>query len=133
MMRDSLQILAVEPNSQVTTPYHELARFGQVYRYTNLEEAAQWLSSNSADIVCVSASFQMSKTLRFLQFLKSTFITTITPLVMIVDFSQQISLLAGTRWGSHMGILHSLSSVAEVEAALDRLMSPASSESLVIN
>jgi DNA-binding response OmpR family regulator len=117
--------LIVEPNSQLTVPYelvqehytHKL----KIVRCMSIEEALKELDRITPDLVLLSTAFSPHKTLQLLEKLKSQMTTRIIPLIFVVDFSQRIHRLLGTSWAGKVGILHTFSSQAEVDATCSRL------------
>jgi DNA-binding NarL/FixJ family response regulator len=93
----------------------------EVKHLQSLEDANQYITHNSPDLVLISTQFSDEQTLAFLEALKSSFTDKIAPLIFTVDWANHVHHILGTSWAGAVGILHTLSSAAEIRATLQRL------------
>jgi response regulator RpfG family c-di-GMP phosphodiesterase len=114
-------LLIIEPNTRLTTPYNELPSAYSIMRVSATQQAAELLKTMTPDVVLLSTSYSMTKILEVLDQIKLLSTSGIIPVVFVVDWSHKMSCLPGTTWAGKVGILHTLSNPAEVEATLTRV------------
>jgi hypothetical protein len=118
---------AVEPNPDLTNPYLLLPSECKLELFQNLPRALKKCISHQPDLFCLSASLppeQILKALWMLKDLRTAHQTSSPiPLLLVIDWTQPIIRLPGTTWGGKIGVMHSLSSAAEIRTTVERLMS----------
>lgn len=114
--------LIIEPNDTVNIPYSHLDEKYEYDRCASIEKGMSLMASKHPDILFLSASFSVSKSLKVLEALKHKSSYGLIPLVLVVDLSNRLSSVPGTEWGNKIGILTTLSSAKEVHSTLDRVM-----------
>lgn len=116
-----LHVFSFEPNSQLQVPY---MYFPPSYHFhTNRSLVIpQFSHSPFPDLVTVSGSFTPEQLVDFLWQLKALCVQKIVPLIFVIDWLKPLTQIPGTTWGDTVGLLHSLSSPAEVTATLSRVV-----------
>lgn len=114
--------LIIEPNDSVIKPYSYLDEIYEYERCTSVEKGLSIMASKYPDILFLSASFSLSKSLKVLESLKHKSAYGLIPLILVVDLSNRLSGIPGTEWGDKIGILSTLSSSKELHSTLDRVM-----------
>jgi hypothetical protein len=111
-----------EPETVVVSPYIYFPSSYHFHASHSLSIHELRKTEILPDLVTVSTSFSPEELVDFLWNLKSFAKEQIIPLLFIVNWTQPLSELPGTTWGGKIGILHTLSSPAEVSATLERIM-----------
>jgi hypothetical protein len=114
--------LIIEPNDSLHIPYAYLEDAYEYDRCSSIEKGLAFMAKKYPDILFLSASFSLSKSLKVLESLKQKSSYTLIPLVIVVDLSNRVSSVPGTSWGNKIGLVSSLSSAQEVNSTLDRVM-----------
>lgn len=120
--RTSLTILIVEPNKKLVLPYDHLPDSYKVTRTASIELALSKLSDVNPDLVFLSATFSISKSVKFLEALKNFSQFNLTPLIIVVDFSHPLNFVPGTSWGGKIAVLDSLVSQKELLSTMSRVL-----------
>ncbi len=115
--------LIIEPNQSLQSPYSYIDSF-EIQRCASVQNGLLHLSKTYPDIVFLSTSFSMTKTLSVLDALKNTSSLYLVPLVLVVDLTNSISHIPGTSWGDKLGILTSISNNDEFNSTLNRILTP---------
>lgn len=118
-----MNILIIEPNSQLHSPYSLLSGKNSVKRVTSIELGLKNMSLYSPDLAFISSSLSISKILTFLESLKNASHTRLIPLIFVIDLSYKLSIIPGTTWGNKLGILTSISSENELNSTIHRITS----------
>jgi DNA-binding NarL/FixJ family response regulator len=118
-----LLIIDSAPTLQLpySTLFSLLSSSATLTHLQTLEEARQYITKSSPDLILLSSQFPEPDSLNFLELLKSTFTKQITPVLFTIDWSFHRHHILGTSWAGAVGILHNLSSAAEIRATLQRL------------
>lgn len=120
-----MQILILEPNSLVVSPYSYLASiFRQavsVQRVETVDQAVESLVKLSPELVVMSASFPPEETLKFLEQLKDAGTTDVVPLIWVIDLENPLSTVFGTQWAGQTAVCSTLTSLSEFKSILQRL------------
>jgi len=119
---NNLKILIIEPNSQLHSPYYFFPPHWSTQRSGTIEIAFRDLQRHSPDIIFLSTSFSLTKIVRLLDTVKNLSFIKLIPVVFVVDLSQRVSHFPGTTWGGKIGIIHTLSSKAEINSMLTRVL-----------
>lgn len=114
--------IIIEPNDSLNVPYSYLEDICTYERCSSIESGLRLMSQKYPDLVFLSASFSLAKSVQILDALKNKSATTLVPIIIVVDFSSRASNVPGTTWGNKIGIVSSLSSVNELNSTLDRVM-----------
>lgn len=122
-MNSKITAFIVEPNLNMELPYKQLPNKWQLSKVNTIEKALVYLINSSPDVVFISASFSITKTIRLLESLKNLSSQQLIPIILVVDLSNKISYIPGTSWGGRVGIIHSLSSKQEINSTLNRVLS----------
>ena len=123
-MASNLKILIVEPNTQLLHPYMLFPAQWKTLRENTVESALATVRSFEPDLVCISTSFALTKSVRLLEALKNLSVHKLIPVVFVIDFSHRVSHIPGTTWGGKIGIIHSLSSKKELDSTISRVLQP---------
>ena len=115
-------VLIVEPNRTLAKPYALLPEKYSITRVVSLEAAIGLVQKERFAFVLLSSSYNPTKLIDFLEELKNSSKLGIIPLVWVIDFSQRLHVIPGTSWGDKVGVAHSLSSLEEMRATLERLL-----------
>lgn len=115
-------VLIIEPNDALNIPYSYFLSKFEYDRCTSIEKGLQYMAHKYPDILFLSASFSLSKSLKALESLKQKSNLTLIPLILVVDFSNRLNTIPGTTWGDKIGVITSLSSSQEVNSTLHRVM-----------
>jgi hypothetical protein len=122
MTSHSRTALAIEPNRHMAVPYMNLPSNYKLKITHSLHKAVQELSTFTPDLMFISASLEPEQMLKVLWLLKDLSKDKLIPLIFVIDWSQSIIRLPGTTWGGKVGVCHSLSSLDELHATLDRIL-----------
>ncbi len=122
-MNQSLYTLIIEPHENLTQPYSFLDSSYPTHRVVTLENAMRSMTHKHPDLVLLSASFSIAKSIHFLEMLKHISDTTLIPLLYVVDLSCHVSQIPGTTWGNKLGIVSTLSNKSEFDSTLMRILS----------
>jgi hypothetical protein len=123
-------IVHVAPNQEQTPVIRKiqtvLEKFEQTYALTRthkLHDLEELLEEQRFDLICLSTSFAPKELLDRLTLLAKAIAKrrSLSPLLYLVNFEKPLPCLFGTHWGDKVGILHNLSSEAEITATLQRL------------
>jgi len=120
--RTNLAILIVEPNKKLALPYEYLAGSYKLTRTDSIELALSKLSDVNPDLVFLSATFSISKSIKFLEALKNFSQFNLIPLIIVVDFSHPLSFVPGTSWGGKIAVLDSFVSQKELFSTMSRVL-----------
>lgn len=116
------KILIIEPKSQLLSPYSLFPPHWSIQRSSTIEIAFRDLQRCNPDLVFLSTSFSLTKIIRLLDTIKNLSSIKLIPIIFVVDFSHRISHFPGTTWGGKIGIIHTLSSKAEINSTLARVL-----------
>ncbi len=118
---DNKKILIIEPDNKLLKPYDHF-KSSNLCRIASIEQGIKYLSDSTPDIVFISTSFSIHKTLHFLDTLKNASMSGLIPLVFVINLSEKISYVPGTTWAGKIGIIHSLSSAKEINSTIQRVL-----------
>lgn len=120
-----MQILILEPNSLVVSPYSYLASiFRQavtIQRAETVDHAIESFKMLEPGLVMLSASFEPLEMVRFLEFLKNAGKESIIPLIWVVDLDTPVSTILGTKWAGLTAVSSTLTSLSEFKSIIQRL------------
>jgi len=117
------KILAIEPNSQLTSPYKFLQDKYQLTFARNVKQAITALSQDSFALFMLSASLNPDKQVLLLDAFKQQFKNQVIPLIVVVDLTRPISTVVGTQWSGKVEILHPLTAKELTLLTVESLMS----------
>jgi DNA-binding response OmpR family regulator len=98
-------ILIVEPNELLEFPYLYLENLGTVKRVATVGAALKEIVWNVPSLVFLSASIDPKKSLTLLDTLKDAARFSLIPLIIVVDWSKEISMILGTSWGGKIAVV----------------------------
>lgn len=113
--------LIIEPNDSIITPYSYLDDIYSYERCVSIERGLRIMAERYPDIVFLSASYTISKSLKVLESLKQKSTISLIPIILVVDLSHKISHIPGTTWGEKIGIVSTISTKKELNSTLDRV------------
>ncbi|MBP9815771.1 hypothetical protein KBD09_00845 [Candidatus Woesebacteria bacterium] len=116
------KILIVEPNRHLITPYNKFPAYWSIQRSDTIETALKDLRVHNPELIFLSTSFSLTKSIRLLDAIKNFSYSKLIPIIFVVDFSHRISHFPGTSWGGKAGIIHSLSSKDEINSTISRVL-----------
>lgn len=123
MSPTNFRLLIIEPDVDLTQPYTwfpQIMPEAEIIRVPTVELAFDHLQPQP-DLVCLSTSFSPLKVVKLLEALKQASTAKVIPLIFVVHWQNRLTTIPGTTWGGRIGLLHSLSSVAEVRSTLERV------------
>jgi DNA-binding response OmpR family regulator len=98
-------ILIIEPNELLEFPYYYLEHLGTVKRVPTIGAALKEVVWNVPSLVFLSASIDPKKSLALLDTLKDASRFSLVPLIVVVDWSKEISMILGTSWGGKIAVV----------------------------
>lgn len=98
-------VLIVEPNTGLKTPYSFIEGVWDIRRIASIDGAIEATLAKPPELVLLSASFDPSQTVKFLETLREVSVFRIIPLLVIVDLSCRISNVLGTSWGDRIAVI----------------------------
>ena len=112
--------LVIEVIKSVLEKFEYSLKLTRAHKLTDIQNI---LDTDSCDLLLVSTSYAPSALLERVQVCAEHLRARKyhIPLLYLVNWDQPLPSLLGTQWGGKIGILHSLSSEAEVTATLQRL------------
>lgn len=114
--------LIIEPNDALHIPYSYLENRFEYERCTSIEKGLQLMAQKYPDILFLSSSFSLTKSLKVLESLKQKSTLTLIPLMLVIDLSNRLNTVPGTTWGNKIGLITSISSHEEVNSTLNRVL-----------
>lgn len=120
--RTNLAVLIVEPNKKLVLPYGYLSGSYRLTRTDSIELALSKLSDVNPDLVFLSATFSISKSVKFLEALKNFSQFNLIPLIIVIDFSHPLNFVPGTSWGGKIAVLDSFVSQKELLSTMSRVL-----------
>ncbi len=121
-----LDILIIEPNPQLVTPYSLLTgiyhRPLSLSRVDSLADARKSFDELHPSIVLMSCSFAANDALDMLEYIRLHMIGEIIPLIWVVDLCQPLSQVLGTAWGGKVAVLSSVADIREVRGCFYHLL-----------
>lgn len=106
--------LALEPNDKLLFPYAYMPKGCKVARVSTIKQGIYRLDSLEPDLIFLSASYSLVKSLTFLETLKNVCVDRLIPLIVVIDFGNSINFVPGTNWGGKIAVLTSNSSRQEL-------------------
>jgi len=116
-----MNVLIIEPNQKLQTPYSFLSKPYVVERFSSPELGLKHMAVHQPDLVLLSTSHSTTKILSFLESLKSASARKLIPLILVIDLSHKLSTIPGTTWGGKLGIVTSISSENELNSTIRRV------------
>lgn len=123
------KVLLIEPDVSLTSfpalsaPYSFFLEQKPAFTcLPSVELAQEYLSQQTPDIVFLSMSFSPQKSTDLLEMIKNLSTQKLIPLIFVLNLSHPLSVVPGTTWGGHIGVLHTSTSQQEFEATLSQLL-----------
>jgi len=120
-MNHQSYILIIEPHETLEHPYSFIGPHYVTNRVVSIENGMRSMTHKHPDLVMLSASFSIAKSIHFLETLKHISHTTLIPLLYVVDLSCHVSQIPGTTWGDKLGIISTLTNQDEFDSTLMRI------------
>ncbi len=121
-MSNNHKALIVDPNSYLQI-YQMIPSVWQIEMANTIEAAHLILQKYSPDIVFISSSYSLNKSVAMLETIRNLSAKQLIPVIFVLNFTNKINHIPGTTWGGKIGILHTLSSYCELESTLHRVLS----------
>ena len=84
------KILIVEPNRHLVTPYNKFPAYWSIQRSDTIETALKDLRVHNPELIFLSTSFSLTKSIRLLDAIKNFSYSKLIPIIFVVDFSHRI-------------------------------------------
>lgn len=117
------RLLAVEPNRSLDLPYQFFQSKLELRQVNTVKQAIEQLANNSFQVYSLSASFAPDQQLILLDAFKHSFTNQVIPLLIVVDLSQPVSTIPGTKWSGKLALLPSNASKQLTLLSIDSLLS----------
>ncbi len=121
MIYSNLDILIIEPNNLLKTPYSYIPSKYKIVRVSSVELASRILINSTPKLAILSASLPLSENLNFLSQLRKSSISFLISLLIIIDLTNRISMVPGTLWGGKISVIDSLIPESDFNTVLSRL------------
>ena len=119
----SIQVLVVEPNQALTTPYQFFPKEYKLDRAKTIKQATDLLANNTYQLFSISSSFSAENQLILLNSFKHQFKKQVIPLLVVINLSQPISSVVGTNWSNKIAFLANNASSKLTLSTLELLLS----------